>query len=54
MLHAKFQCHRNSCFAVEDFYHILAWQPSLSCDLDHFKWLHIKIGFDRSSGFRGD
>ena len=38
MLHAKFQDHRTSGSGEEDFlsfYHIWAWQPSWSCDLDH-------------------
>ena len=53
MLHAKFQDHRISGSGEEDFkvfYHIWAWQPSLSCDLDHLynlsfplpRMLHIK------------
>ena len=33
MLHAKFQDHMNSG-PGEGFYHIRAWQPSWSCDLD--------------------
>ena len=38
MLHAKFQDHRTSGPGEEDlerFYHIWAWLPSWSCDLDH-------------------
>ena len=38
MLHAKFQDHRTSGSGEEDFsgfYHIWAWPPSWSCDLDH-------------------
>ena len=39
MLHAKFQDHRTSGSGEEDvlkfFFHILALQPSWSCDLDH-------------------
>ena len=38
MLHAKFQDHRTSGSGEEDFlkvfYHIWAWWPSWSCDLD--------------------
>ena len=34
MIHAKFQDHRTSG-SGEDFYHIWAWWPSWSCDLDH-------------------
>ena len=44
------------------FYHIWACRPSWSCDLDHLyklsfpfpRKLHIKFGFDRQSGFRGE
>ena len=65
MLHAKFQDHRTSCSGEEDFYgfyHIWAWQPSWSCDLDHYinfrspfpMRRHIKFGFDWLSGFRGE
>ena len=44
------------------FEHFLAWRPSWSCDLDHLyklsfpfpRRLHIKFGFDWSSGFRGE
>ena len=38
MLYAKFQDHRSSGSREEDFkgfYHIWAWWPSWSCDLDH-------------------
>ena len=35
MLHAKFQDHRISGSGEEAFYHIWAWWPSWSCDLDH-------------------
>ena len=38
MLHAKLQDHRTSGSGEEDFqgfYHIWAWRPSWSCDLDH-------------------
>ena len=59
MLNAKFQDHRTSG-SGEDFYHIWAWQPFWSCDLDHLyklwfpllKEAHIKFGFDWPSGFR--
>ena len=44
------------------FYHIWAWRPSWSCDLDHLyklgspfpRRLHIKFGFDWPSGFGGE
>ena len=45
------------------FYHIWAWRPSWSCDLDHLyklwsppipRRLHIKFGFDWQSSFRGE
>ena len=38
MLHAKFQDHRTYGSGEEDFmgfYHIWAWWPSCSCDLDN-------------------
>ena len=43
----------------EGFYHVCAWQPSWSCDQDHFykfmspfpKKTLIKTGFDWPSGF---
>ena len=38
MLHAKIQDHRTSGSGEDDFkgfYHIWAWRPSWSCDLDH-------------------
>ena len=67
MLHAKFQDPRTSGSGEEDFkgfYHIWAWRPSWSCDLDHYFYtnfgspfprrLHIKFGFDWPSGFRGE
>ena len=65
MLNAKFQNHRTFSSGEEDFkgfYHIWAWWPSLSCDLDHLynlsfsfpRTLHIKFGFDWPSGFRGE
>ena len=54
MLHAKFQDNRTSGSGEEifkGFYHIWAWQPSWSCDLDHLyklsspfpRRLHIKL-----------
>ena len=57
MTNAKFQDHQTSNSEEEDyemFYHILAWRPFWSCDLDHFinsclpspRWLHMKIGLD--------
>ena len=61
MLHAKFQDHRTSCYGEEFFlmfYHIWAWRPSWSCDLDNLLFcslfprrLSIKFGFDLPSGF---
>ena len=64
MLHAKFQDHRTSGSGedFQGFYHIWAWQPSWSCDLDHLyklsfpflRRLHIKFGFNWPSGFRGE
>ena len=65
MLHAKFQDHRSSGSGEEDFkgfYHIWAWRPSWSCDLDHLyklsfplpKEAPIKFGFDWPCGFRGE
>ena len=46
MLYAKFQDHRTSG-SGEDFlkknYHIWAWQPSWSCDLDHLYKLSIPL-----------
>ena len=39
MLHAKFQDQMTSGFGEEDFlkvfYHIWAWRPSWSCELEH-------------------
>ena len=35
MLHAKFQDHRTPGSRQVGFYHIWAWWPSWSCDLDH-------------------
>ena len=64
MLHAKFQDPRTSG-SGEDFkcfYHIWAWWPSWSGDLDHLyklsfpfpRRLQIKLAFDWPSGFRGE
>ena len=55
MLTAKFHDHRTIRSVGEDFegvYHIWAWRPSWSCDLDHLyklsfplpKGLHMKSG----------
>ena len=63
MLHTKFRGNRPASSGEEDFlnfYHIWAWAPSWSCDLDHLyklsfpfpRRLHIKFGFDWPSGFR--
>ena len=45
MIHAKFQDHRTSgsgdFFKV--FYHIWAWRPSWSCDLDHLYKLSFPL-----------
>ena len=64
MLHAKFQDHRISGSGEDfkGFYHIWVWRPSWSYDLDHLykllfpspKRLHIKFGFNWSSGFGGE
>ena len=35
MLRAKFHDNRTISFVGEDFYHIRAWWPSWSRDLDH-------------------
>ena len=46
MLHAKFQDQWTSGSGEEDFYgfyHIWAWQPSLSCDLDHLYKLSVPL-----------
>ena len=50
MLHAKFQDHRISGSGEEDFrgiYHIWAWRPSWSCDLDHLYKLSPPPPFPR-------
>ena len=65
MLHAKFQDHRTSGSGEEDFLRFLPyWHGG---HLGHVTWiiytnfcspfprrLHIKFGFDLSSGFRGE
>ena len=46
MLHTKFQDHRTSGSGEEDFlgfYHICAWRPSWSCDLDHLYKLSFPL-----------
>ena len=46
MLHAKFQDHRISSSGKEifkGFYHIWAWRPSWSCDLDHLYKLSFPL-----------
>ena len=48
MLHAKFQDPRPLGAGEEDFkgfYHIWAWQPSWSCDLDYLytHWFPLPI-----------
>ena len=46
MLHAKFQDHRIAGSGEEDFkgfYHIWAWRPSWSCDLDHLYKLSFPL-----------
>ena len=46
MLHAKFQEFWTSGSGDEDslrFYHIWAWQPSWSCDLDHLYKLSFPL-----------
>ena len=46
MLHAKFQDHRTSGSGKEDFkgfFHIWAWRPSWSCDLDHLCKLSLPL-----------
>ena len=64
MLHAKFQDCRTSGSGeiFIDFYHIWAWRPIWSCNLDHLykllfplpKEAPMKFGFDWPSGFRED
>ena len=60
MLHTEFRGNLStgSSEDFEGFYHIWAWRPSWSCDLDTTnktssppRRLHIKFGFDRPSGF---
>ena len=46
MIHAKFQDNRTSGSGEDDFkgfYHIWAWRPSLSCDLDHLYKLSFTL-----------
>ena len=47
MLHAKFQDHRTQSSSGEEdfegFYHIWAWRPSWSCDLDHLHKLSFSL-----------
>ena len=64
MIHAKFQDNRTPGFGEDifkGFYHIRAWLPSWSCDLNHLcqisfsllpKRLLMKFGIDWPSGFR--
>ena len=55
---SAFWFRRRRCF--KGFYHIWAWRPSWSCDLDRLnklsspvsRRLHMKFGFNRPSGFR--
>ena len=66
MLHAKFQDHRTSGSAGEDFFKVFTIYGH-GGHLGHVTWtiyinfcspfprrLHIKFGFDWSSGFRGE
>ena len=49
MLHAKFHIHRTYGSREENFkgfYHIWAWRPSWSCDLDHL----FKLSFPLHQG----
>ena len=43
MLHAKFQDHRTSSSGEESFYHVWAWRPSWSCDLDRLYKLSFPL-----------
>ena len=65
MLHAKFLDRRTSGSGeyFTEFYHIWAWRPPWSDDFDYIyinvcfpfpKSLHMKFGFDWSSGLRGE
>ena len=67
MIHAKFQDHGTSGSVLEKkifkgFYHIWAWPPSWSCDLDHLykllfpfpRRLHMSFGIDWPICFRED
>ena len=57
MLHTKFQGHWPFDSGEEDlicFYHIWAWWPFLSCDMDHLNKLsfpHFRFDFDWPCGF---
>ena len=62
MMHAKFQDRRTSCSGEENFkgfYHIWAWRPSCSCDLNHLykfcfpfpRRLNLKFCFGWPRGF---
>ena len=66
MLHAKFQDHRTSGSGEEDFLRFLSYM-GMAAIFGHVTWtiyinfgspfprrLHIKFGFDWSSGFRGE
>ena len=50
MLHTKFRKNRPAGSEEEDFvlgfYHILAWRPSWSCDLDHLHKLSFPLPKD--------
>ena len=51
MLHAKFQDHRTSGSGEEEFlkfYHIWAWLPSWSCDLDNLYTLLLPLLMEAS------
>ena len=43
MLHAKFHFIVLQEKIFEDFYHIWAWRPSWSCDLDHLYKLSFPL-----------
>ena len=66
MLHAKFQDHRTSGSGEEDFLRFLPYM-GMAASLVHVTWtiyinfrspfprrLHIKFGFEWSSGFGGE
>ena len=66
MLHAKFQDHRTSDSGEEDFFKVftiyghgghlgdVTWTIYINFRSPLPRRLHIKYGFDWSSGFRGD